>query len=221
MKNTKKWKIWAGAGVVCVLVLLAAVWYSVQYNGGRLVSPMDFGSYTFHARDFPMVFALVLVWGYAAALVASLILASLHSQRRTAQSRTTRQLNPKLGLLGFFGFLGFGGFWTYHLDGTVFPFAFFLFFGFFGFYYEGKMSGTFMDERFRQNADRASLKAANTAFTILMVSLVILCQGRLFGSLEYLLIAFIILLSLTLALWMFLSEYLLYRYDHDDQESGE
>ena len=217
----KKWKIWTGAGIVCVLVLLAAVWYSVQYNDSRLVEPMDFGSYVFHAQDFPMIFALILIWGYAAALVATLILASLRSQDKKGAGKTTRQLNPKLGLLGILGFLGFGGFWTYHIDGSVFPFAFFLFFGFFGFYYEGKMSGTFMDERFRQNADRAKLKAANIAFTILMVSLVILCQGRLFGSLEYLLIAFIIILSLTLALWMFLTEYLLYRYDHDDQERGE
>lgn len=144
----KKWKIWTGAGIVCVLVLLAAVWYSVQYNDSRLVEPMDFGSYVFRAQDFPMIFALMLIWGYAAALVATLILASLRSQDKKGAGKTTRQLNPKLSLLGMLGFLGFGGFWTYHIDGSVFPFAFFLFFGFFGFYYEGKMSGTFMDERF-------------------------------------------------------------------------
>ena len=47
--------------------------------------------------------------------------------------------------------------------------------------------------------------------------------GKLFGNLEYTLVAAIIILSLALGLGIFLSEYLLFRYDHDDQaeESGE
>ena len=92
----------------------------------------------------------------------------------------------------------------------------------FGFYYEGKMSGTFMDERFRENAARASLRASNVAFSILMLALVVFCRGRLFGSLEYTLIALLITLSLTLALRIFLAEYLLYRYDYDERlDEGE
>lgn len=79
------------------------------------------------------------------------------------------------------------------------------------------MSGTFMDERFRENIARAKLKAYRITFDIMFFALVILCQGKLFGSLEYTLITVIIMLSLALALGMFLSEYLLYRYDHDDQ----
>ncbi len=79
------------------------------------------------------------------------------------------------------------------------------------------MSGTFMDERFRQNAVLAKLKASNIAFTIIFVALIVLCRGRLFGNFEYTLIAAIIMLSLALALRIFLSEYLLYRYDHDEQ----
>ncbi len=51
----------------------------------------------------------------------------------------------------------------------------------------------------------------------MFAALVILCQGKLFGSLEYTLIAAVITFSLALALGMFLSEYLLYWYDHDDQ----
>lgn len=134
----------------------------------------------------------------------------------------TRKISPKLGCLGILGFLGFAGFWTYAVDGTIFPFAFFLFFGFFGFFYEGKMSGTFMDERFHENAVQARLKAYRITFGIMLVALVILCQGKLFGSLEYTLIAAIITLSLALALGLFLSEYLLYRYDHGEKaEEGE
>ena len=47
--------------------------------------------------------------------------------------------------------------------------------------------------------------------------------GKLFGNLEYTLVAAIIILSLALGLGIFLSEYLLFRYDHDDQaeEGGE
>lgn len=85
------------------------------------------------------------------------------------------------------------------------------------------MSGTFMDERFRENSNRASLKASNISLSIISISLVILCQGKLFGKLEYTLIAITIALSLALALRVFLSEYLLYRYDHDGlaEESEE
>ena len=144
------------------------------------------------------------------------------TQRQTEETGITRKINPKLGCLGVLGFLGFIGFLTYPVDGTIFPFAFFLFFGFFGFYYEGKLSGTFMDERFRENIARAELKAYKITFRVMLITLIILCQGKLFGNLEYTLIASIITLSLALALGVFLSEYLLYRYDHEDQaEEGE
>ena len=84
------------------------------------------------------------------------------------------------------------------------------------------MSGTFMDERFRENIARAKLKAYRITFGVMLVALVILCQGKLFGNLEYTLIAAIITLSLALASGIFLSEYLLYRYDHGDQaDEGE
>ncbi len=79
------------------------------------------------------------------------------------------------------------------------------------------MSGTFMDERFRENAARASLKASNITLSVIFLAFIILCQGKLFGSLDYTLIAVIIALSIAFALKIFLSEYLLYRYDHDDQ----
>lgn len=80
-----------------------------------------------------------------------------------------------------------------------------------------------MDERFRENTTRAQLNSYKITFAITLAALIILCQGKLFGSLEYTLIAAIIVLSLTLALGIFLPEYLLYHYDHDDQidEGGE
>ena len=197
--------------------LLISSWYAVKFNDSRLVVLMDFDSYVFQVKDLPMIVSVFFVCIYVFALFIMLFKSIRKKQRKMEKTNTTRKLNPKLGFLGLLGFMGFLGFWTYSIDGGVFPFAFFLFFGFFGFYYEGKMSGTFMDERFRENAIRAQLKANKITFSIILISLVIFCQGKLWGNLEYTLIAIIIALSLALALDIFLSEYLLYRYDHDGQ----
>ena len=222
MKTSKK-KIWIGCGILCVLSVLLSSWYAVAYNDSRLVVPMDFKDYVFDIKDLPMIVSVSLICAYLVALFVMLFIHTGKKQRQAVESCVTRKINPKLGCLGVLGFLGFAGFWTYPVDGTVFPFAFFLFFGFFGFYYEGKMSGTFMDERFRENIARAKLKAYRITFGVMHAALIILCQGKLFGNLEYTLIAAIIILSLALGLGIFLSEYLLYRYDHDDQaeEGGE
>ena len=190
---------------------------SSDLNDSRLVVPMDFGNHTFSPKDLPMILSVSLTCVYALSLAIRI---GIH-KKALAAANTTRKLNPKLGLLGLLGFLGFAGFWTYSIRSDVFPFAFFLFFGFFGFFYEGKMSGTFMDERFRANAVRAQLNAYKITFRITLIALIILCQRKLFGSLEYTLIATIIVLSLTLALGIFLSEYLLYCYDHEDQTGGD
>ena len=212
----QKTKLLIGWGILCVLLLLASSWYAVTFNDSRLVVPMDFQSYEFQIKDLPMILSVSLACIYGITLLITLAFSGCKQRQQIERTNRTRKLNPKLGFLSFFGFLGFGGFWTYSMDGSVFPFAFFLFFGFFGFYYEGKMSRTFMDERFRENAMRANLKASNIALSVIFLTLVILCQGKLFGSLDYTLIAVIIALSLALALRTFLSEYLLYRYDHDD-----
>lgn len=216
MKKNKV-KIWVGCGIACIAALLASVWYAVAFNGSRLVVPMDLGSYSFIPQDLPMILSTVLTCIYFLALFLFLFIRAGKSRRELAKTNTTRKINPKLGLLGLLGFLGFAGFWTYPARGDVSAFMFFLFFGFFGFFYEGKMSGIFMDERFRENAARAQLATYKITFSITLVALIVLCQRRLFGSLEYTLIAAIIVLSLTLALGIFLPEYLLYRYDHDDQ----
>ena len=216
-------RVWVGCGIFCIAAVLLSVWYAVTFNDSRLVVLMDFESYAFTPRDLPMIVSILLACVYVFALFIRLFISIGKKQRDPAASNTTRRLNPKLGLLGLLGFLGLAGFWTYSAMGAVFPFVFFLFFGFFGFFYEGKMSGIFMDERFRENVARAQLNTYKITFSITLIALVILCQGRLFGSLEYTLIATIIVLSLTLALGIFLPEYLLYRYDHDDQteEGGE
>ena len=97
-----------------------------------------------------------------------------------------------------------------------FPLRVFVFFGFFGFFYEGKMSNTLLDERYKENKMRAQSTANKTALSIIFFAILILGQGRLMGCLEYTLIALVIVTALSIALELFLSEYLLYHYDHDE-----
>ena len=208
--------------VVVVLLLALSTWYSVTFNDWRLVAPMDFSAYEFRVQDLPMLISIALVILYALYLAALLFRAIIANKLRQAAAKTTRKLNPKLGLLGFFGLFGFVGFWTYSAYHVVSPFVFFGFFGFFGFFYEGKMSNTLMDERYEENRIHAELAAHRVALTITFLSLILLNlnAGALLGSLEFTLIALTILISLAVALDLFLSEYLLYRYDCADQADG-
>lgn len=64
---------------------------------------------------------------------------------------------------------------------------------------------------------KAHMTANKTALSIIFLAILVLGQGRFMGNLEYTLIAFIIVVSLSIALEVFLSEYLLYHYDHDEQ----
>lgn len=218
-----KGKIPVILGVIVVLLLALSSWYSIVFNDWRLVEPMDLSAYQFLAKDLPMLASLFLFILYVLYLFALLIGAIFANRRRLSETKTTRKLNPKLGLLGFAGFLGFLGFWSYSQFHQVYPFMFFLFFGFFGFFYEGRMSNTFMDERFEENRMRAELTAHRAAQAVIFLTLLLVGRGALLGSLEYTLIAVIILVSLAFALDLFLSEYLLYRYDQGDQmdEDGE
>ncbi|MCI8869022.1 MAG: DUF3796 domain-containing protein [Lawsonibacter sp.] len=219
--NKKKIRVIA-LGVLCLVLNLAAVWYSVTFNESRLVVPTDFSTYVFRVQDLPMMGAVLLLTAYVFYLVFLVWQAAGKSKRREVETKVTRKVDPRLGLLGFAGFLGFLGFWTYRLDGTVTPFLFFVFFGFFGFYYDGKVSGTFMDERYLENTARAQLEASRLSLSLIFLSLLLVGSGRLMGSLEYTLIAETIIISLCIALYLFLGSYLLYRYDHDDKtDDGE
>lgn len=212
-------------GIVVVVLLAVSNWYSITFNDWRLVAPTDFSTYVFRPQDLPMIISLSLFILYVLYLGVLLIGAGIAEKQRRKTSKTTRKIDPRLGLLGFLGFFGFLGFWTYSAYQAVSPFVFFGLFGFFGFFYEGKMSNTFMDERFEENRVRAELTAHRAAIFIIFAALILLNQnaGALLGSLEYTLIALTILISLAVALDLFLSEYLLYRYDQADQpdESGE
>lgn len=207
-------------GVVVVLLLAASGWYSILFNDWRLVVPTDFSTYEFVPQDLPMLISTTLFVLYVLYLAVLILRAAFAEKCRQKTANTTRRLNPKLGLLGFAGFLGFLGFWTYGAFRDITPFIFFAFFGFFGFFYEGKLSNTLMDERYVENKLRAELTAHRVMRAIIFLTLILFGQGALLGSLDYTLIAVLIALSLTVALDLFLSEYLLYRYDHSDQLDG-
>ncbi len=208
-------------GVICAICAAAAIGYSLTFNDGRLVYPMDFGSYQFQMKDVPMILSLILVLLYVAYLVVSLIVSGLVVKRESKRTGRTRKISPKFGYLGFFGFIGFLGIWTYLVYGIIFPFVFFIFFGFFGFFYERKMSNILADERFRKNRREAELKALRVGYrlTFLLILLVGIMGSRVSaGTVAVLLTSGI---SLICGLVQFLNEYLLYRYDQMDSADWE
>lgn len=143
-------------GFGCVFFMAAAVIYSLLYNEGRCVYPMD--TYVFQTKDIPMLLAGVITAVYVIYLVVS-VFSFVKFQKR--DSSHTRTISPKLGFLGFFGFLGFLGIWTYTEKEMIAPFMFFIFFGFFGFFFEGKLSDMLKDELYLENRKNAELKALN------------------------------------------------------------
>ena len=211
------------AGILCVLFAAGASWYSVTFNDARLVAPTDLSQYAYQPKDLPMLLALLLLTGYGLLLAVLLVRGILAAKRREKNARFTRRVDPRMGFLGFAGLFGFLGFWSYPAQGVVFPFAFFIFFGFFGFFYEGRLSNTLMDERYKENWTRAHFNANKTALAVIFLAVLLLGYGCLPLGLEATLILFYILVVLALALEMFLGEYLLYRYDHDQpaEESEE
>lgn len=210
MKRNKIKKI-VMPGIICIIILAVSIWYSVRYNESRLIVPTDLETYQFSPKDIPMLCSIVLIIAYGYYLLACLGKTSIQQKKNILKTNRTRKLNPKLGFLGFFGFLGFlGGGWFR-----------FVFFGFFGFFYEGKMSNTLMDERFRENKNKAQLMALKAAFAVIIFALSLILVGESFMSIEYLFNAVYILIALSIALAIFLSEYLLYRYDHDEYSNDE
>ncbi|MDE6280680.1 MAG: DUF3796 domain-containing protein, partial [Oscillospiraceae bacterium] len=186
------WKFILILGVVVVLLLAGANWYAITFNDWRLVAPMDFETYEFLPGDLPMWVAILLVNLYVIYLMVLLIRTVIANKRRLAKTKTTRKLDPRLGLLGFAGFFGCLGFWTYSAFHQVYPFIFFSFFGFFGFFYEGKMSDTLMDERFEENRVRADAAAHRVTQIMVFLTLLLVSRGALLGNLEYTLIAVLI-----------------------------
>lgn len=207
-------------GGACAALLALSSWHSVQFNDSRFVTMMDLSHYTFRAKDLPMIISGACLALYSLYLFACAVSVATAKNKGREEQGVTRKINPKLGMLGFLGFFGLLGFWTYHVDKTVSPFIFFLFFGFFGFFYEGKMSNVFMDERYKENKMKAQLMANKTTISIIFIATLMVGQGKLWGSLEYTFIAYIIIVAFAIALGLFLGEFLLFHYDNDGMDGS-
>ena len=180
-------------------------------------------SYAFQPMDIPMIIVVAADVLFFLHLAFLLVRGIIAQREHVAKTGRTRRLSPKFGFLGFLGLFGFAGFWSYGALGDLTPFVFFTFFGFFGFFFEGKMSNILMDERYKENAVRAELKAYRVGFGTVFALLILAGQS---GRFKADLVAPVLVagIALAVALTMFLSEYLLYRYDHDDTaalEEGE
>lgn len=208
-------------GALCLAAVMASSVYAVLFNDSRLVAPMDFSEYAFTARDLPMLASMLLLAAYVLYLFVLLLRAIFARRKEEPRARVTRRLNPRWGYLGLFGFLGCLGFWSYPAFGQISPFCFFLFFGFFGFFYEGRLSNTLMDERYRENRTRAALAAGRVSHAVIFLAVLVVGLRKSLLSTELALIAFLIAVTLALALELFLSEYLLYRYDHGGQAEAD
>lgn len=183
-KNVKRLVI---LGIICVLCMAAAAGYSLTFNEGRLVYPMDFGSYQFQIKDVPMILALILALLYVIYLVVSLIISEMVVKRDGRKTGRTRKISPKFGYLGFFGF-----------------------------FYEGKMSNILTDERFRKNRREAELKSLRVGYRLnfILILVIGLTGNQISTGMAAVFLTSGI--SLICGLVMFLNEYLLYRYDQMD-----
>ena len=190
----KRTKLTICLGVICALLVAISSWYTIAFNNSRFIVPMDLSEYVFRVQDLPMIISGVLLTLYIVNIVVLFLESIKTNRRRELTLQSTRTINPKLGFLGLLGFAGF-----------------------LGFFYEGKMSNTLIDERYKENKMKAQSVANTTSLSIIFLAILILGQGRLMDNLEYTLIALVIVIALSIALEIFLSEYLLYHYDNDEQ----
>lgn len=200
-----------------VTLLVAGLVYTVFCNDGRLIAPTDWSTYVFRARDLALILPIHLL----AAVLVFAVVTALRTQKQAhgAESDYTRTISPKLGLLGFCGFLGFLGLLPLKISGVPaipYPYLFFAFFGFFGLYFEGKMSHILKDERYQMNALRA--QATASAFSLKMIVLATIFAVSVFRVHNaYALISVLFsVIGLAFGLEIFLSNYLLYRYDCEE-----
>lgn len=205
------------AAIIVAALSLAGAAYALAFNDGRFIHSMDLSTYTFQPQDLSMlipgalvlcyvIYFLIVVWSHAVRL--------MFTKEPSDDGRSySRTVSPRFGWLGFCGFLGFGGFWTYSAYGKIFPFVFFIFFGFFGLFFEGKLSHTLEDELFQENRRRAELKSYRIGFVLLFVVIWLVGMGFLGRNVEWCAVFMLASMSLIYGLVLFLSNYLLYRYE--------
>lgn len=204
--------------LIGIIVLeLLAVAYDAVLNQSRIIKPIDLHSYKFVVSDLPLLIMTVVLVLYVLFFVISMLLTGVRKCQGKGADRT-RRLNPRFGWLGFLGLLGFSGIPFYMTQQQVWPFFFFAFFGFFGFFYEGKLSGTLIDERFQEEATRAQLVSYKTGFLLLCIVTWFSGYAGSHLNTDSVAIIYTVASSLIIALVVFLSNYLLYKYDSEEME---
>lgn len=210
----KKW----GVPLIGLLVLEGcAIAYDALWNESRIIRPID-GSYQFRPGDLPLLLATVLLVAGVLVLCVRFFWGTVKKAGQPREAGVARRIDPRWGWCGLAGLCGFIGIPAYLLQQQVWPFFFFVFFGFFGFFYEGKLSGTLMDERFREEQNQAQLKAYKTGFGLLWLltwATALMGNHLRTGTIAAL---FTAASSLIIALVLFLNSYLLYKYDREGAE---
>lgn len=203
--------------VVTIALLLLGVALSLSFNDGRWVYNMDLSTYSFQPKDLFMLIPGALIFCYVIyfliAIWRHVVRLMFHPEPSEDGRHYSRTVSPKFGWCGFLGFLGFAGFWTYANSGEITPFIFFICFGCFGFFFEGKLSHTLEDELFQENRRRAELKAYRIGFALLFVVIWLMGMGFLSRNVEWCAVFMLASMSLIYGLVLFLSNYLLYRYE--------
>lgn len=90
-------------------------------------------------------------------------------------------------------------------------FSYFLVFSVF--FFEGKLSHILEDELFQENKRKAQLEAYKIGFKLLFVVIWLMAIGMFSRNVEWCAMFMLISVSLIYALVLFLSNYLLYRYE--------
>lgn len=112
--------------------------------------------------------------------------------------------------LVFWGLADFGH--TINLE-KYFLLLFSYFLVFSVFFFEGKLSHILEDELFQENKRKAQLEAYKIGFKLLFVVIWLMAIGMFSRNVEWCAMFMLISVSLIYALVLFLSNYLLYRYE--------
>lgn len=201
-----------------IILEFAAVAYDGFFNRSRIIHPID-ASYQFRPSDLPLILTTIALAAYVIFLVFHMVFSFVGKNKdiQKSSAHITRKVSAKFGWFGFFGFTGFLGIPAFILQNQVWPFFFFVFFGFFGFFYEAKLSNTLMDERFIEEKKRAQLVSYKIGFSLLwLVSWVLGFMGSHLNT-DFVAVAFSVSSSFIIALVLFLNNYLLYKYDTEEE----
>ncbi len=203
-------------GFVSMLIFVITAYFSVNTNNGRLLYPATWTSYYFKMADLPMIVGWSVLSVFFIDLAATLTVHHMATKRDFEKHGKVRRPNPGLGYLGFLGFTGFIGIFTELLYHNAAPFTLFIFFGFFGYFYEEKVSKVLSDERQRVNRREAQAKANGLGFKLQIVVLLVAMAAGMTGHAAVTAAVLTAGISLVCALTIYLTEYLVYRYDKYD-----